>query len=63
MLYAGDPLFSHGAIVPDPVFRELPLFLYQNIQHHSQEGEAEENQAYYQDLNIHLNNKDINLSE
>jgi hypothetical protein len=63
MLYTGDPLLTHGTIVSDPVFRELSLFLNQYIQHHPQHGEAQENQAYNKDLQKHLNNKEIYLSE
>lgn len=40
----------HGTIVPDAVFGEFPFFLNQDIQHHPQQGEAQEYQAYKQDL-------------
>jgi hypothetical protein len=46
VLHTGDALFGHGTVVPDPVFRELAPFLDQDIQHHPQQGDAKEDQAY-----------------
>ena len=50
VLYTADALLAHGTIVPDPVFRELSFFLNQYIKHHPEQGEAQEKQAYNQDL-------------
>ena len=46
----GDSFLTHGTVVAHPVFRELPLFPDQYIQHHTHHGQADKDYGYNKDL-------------
>ncbi len=50
MFCAGYTQFMHVTVVPNHIGREFSLLLYQNVEHHSQHGEAKEDYGDNKDL-------------